>query len=882
MVGTVLGGSAAPLWAQAAPAPARPAPASTPATQQGPAAPAANPTPAETPAPVERTIRSIAVKGNQRLEPETIRAYANLSPGQTYTAETLDQALKALYDTQLFADVTINGGDTGDLVINVRENPVINRIILEGNKHIKDDKITPEIKLAPRQIFTRSAVRSDVDRILELYRRQGRFAARVDPKIVQLDQNRVDVVFEIYEGDLAKVRAINILGNEHFSDARLRKEMYTRQAGGVLGFLKSNDTYDPDRLAADQQKLRAYYLTQGYADFRVVSALAELTPDRRDFVITYVVEEGPRYKFGTVEADSALRDFPNAEVLKIAKIRPGGWFNAKQVEDAMTNLNEAAGNLGYAFADINPAYNRDADKRLMNLTIKVTPTPRVYVERIDITGNTSTRDKVIRREFRLNEGDAFNALKVKRSQDRIQSLGFFQDKLEVKQTEGSSPDRVVLGVAVEEKPTGQLSLSGGYSSLEKAVIQLAISQNNFMGKGQTVDASVNWSVYSKSVEAGFVEPYFLDKNILLGGRLFRRDYRSFNFIGTNRNTTYSELSTGGTLSFGFPMTEYWNFGGRYTLEGDKVSLDKGTFYTDPDGSGPLPAVCDPLKAGRYLCDEIGNRVTSSIGFSTIYDDTDAIHPTRGQHMTLSEDFAGLGGDVRYIRSRFDATKYKSVGAGWVVSLHGEGGYIAPLQKSPGPGRDAIRLTDRFFDPGLRGFDIRGIGPRIVRIPYNTDGTLGVLDIKKDVTDAIGGRAYYMGRLEVEFPVSSGLKSMGLRPSAYVDVGSLWNVARPQLIDAKYICSPSASNTTDITTFTSPVSDCSVDYSGTAHTVANFASAPGFREEFLGDSPRPRLSVGIGVNWTSPFGPLRLDLAKAILKQKGDDTKLFTFNVGTQF
>ena len=874
MVGTILGGSSAPLWAQTAPATNQPPAAQSQPNAAQPANPTApNPAPAQTPAPVERVIQSISVKGNQRLEPETIRAYANLSPGQTYTAETLDQALKDLYATQLFADVQIAGADTGHLVIQVRENPVINRIILEGNKHIKEDKITPEIKLAPRQIFTRSAVRSDVDRILELYRRQGRFAARVEPKIVQLDQNRVDVVFEIYEGDLAKVRAINILGNSQFSDARLRKEMYTRQAGGVLGFLKSNDTYDPDRLAADQQKLRSFYLTQGYADFRVVSALAELTPDRRDFVITYVVEEGPRYKFGTVEADSALRDFPNAQVLKIAKIQPGSWFNAKQVEDSVTALNEAAGNLGYAFADINPAYNRDAEKRLMNVTIKVTPTPRVYVERIDITGNTSTRDKVIRREFRLNEGDAFNALKVKRSQDRIQSLGFFQDKLEVKQTEGSSPDRVVLGVNVEEKPTGQLSLSGGYSSLEKAVIQLAVSQNNFMGKGQTVDASVNWSVYSKSIEAGFTDPYFLDKSILLGGRLFRRDYRSFDFIGTNRNTTYSELSTGGTLTFGFPMTEYWSFGGRYTLEADKVTLDKATFYTDPDGTGPLPAVCDPLKAGTYLCDEVGNRLTSLIGASTVYDDTDGIHPTRGQRMSLSEDFAGAGGSVKYIRSSVNATKYHSFGP-WVLSLHGEGGYIAPLNSAPGPGRDAVRLTDRFFDPGLRGFDIRGIGPRVVRIPYNSDGTLQALDINKDVTDAIGGRAYYMGRLELEFPVSSGLKSLGLRPSAYVDVGSLWKVTQPALTDVLNICTP-LSTTTGLTTKVQAPGDPACD-------ATLYSITPGFKEEFLGNSPKPRLSVGIGVNWTSPFGPLRLDLAKAILKQRGDDVKLFTFNVGTQF
>src|SRR5436190_9557169 len=609
MVGTVLAGSAAPLLA-AQTDPLQPAP-------EAPGAPAAPAAPAPAPGPAERTIISIRVTGNQRLEPETIRAYANLTPGQTYTAETLDQALKDLYATQLFADVTIGGTDTGNLVITVRENPVINRIILEGNKRLKDDKILPEIKLAPRQIFTRSAARSDVDRILELYRRQGRFAARVEPKIVQLDQNRVDVVFEIYEGDLAKVRAINVLGNDHYNDARLRKEMFSKQAGGVLGFLKSNDTYDPDRLAADQQKLRAFYLTEGYADFRVISALAELTPDRRDFVITYVVEEGPRYKFGTVEVDSALRDLPNDRVKQILKIQPGTWFNAKAVEDAVTDVNEQAGDLGYAFADINPAYNRDAEKRLMNVTLKITETPRVYVERIDITGNTTTRDKVIRREFRLNEGDAFNALKVKRSQDRIQSLGYFQEKLEIKQTEGSSPDRVALGLNVEEKPTGQLSVSGGYSSLERFVVQLAISQNNFMGKGQVLDASVNYSSYSKSIQLGFSDPYFMDKPILVGAQLFRQDYNSFNYLANGgRSTTYEQLQTGGGLRLGFPLTEYWTFGSRYTLSQDKVSLDKATFYSADPVTGKL--ACNPDIAGRYLCDEIGSRLTSLVGVSTLY------------------------------------------------------------------------------------------------------------------------------------------------------------------------------------------------------------------------------------------------------------------------
>jgi outer membrane protein insertion porin family len=882
LIGTVLGSSATPLLAaQAAPPEQPPAqPAQPPAAQ--PSAPAVV-TPA---APVQLTIHTVTVHGNQRLEPETVRAYANLNPGQTYTRETLDAAIKALYATGLFADANITGTETGDLIINVRENPVINRIVLEGNKKLKDDKIMPEIKLAPRQIFTRSAVRSDVDRILDLYRAQGRFAARVDPKIVQLDQNRVDVVFEIQEGDLAKVRAINILGNKSFSDGRLQKEMYTKQTGGILGFLKSNTTYDPDRLAADQQKLRAFYLTQGYADFRVVQALAELTPDRRDFVITYVVDEGPRYHFGTVEADSALRDFPNKTVLQLAKIQPGSWFNAKQVEDAVTALNEAAGTLGYAFADINPAYNRDADKKVMNLTIKVGQTPRVYVERIDITGNTNTRDKVIRREFRLNEGDAFNAQKVKRSQDRIKSLGYFDDKFEIKQSEGSAPDRIVLGANVEEKPTGQLSLSGGYSSLERFVVQLGLSQNNFMGKGQTVSASVNYSAYSKSAVVGWADPYFLDKPISLGVQLFRQDYSSFNFVDNNRNTTYKQVSTGGALSLGFPLSEYWNLGTRYRLSRDNVSLDRSTFYTDPDGTGPLPPICDPLKAGSYLCEEVGKRLTSLVGWSTLYDDTDGIHPTRGQQATISQDFAGLGGDVRYLRTQAFATKYHSFG-NWILSLHGEGGYIKALQSAQLPGEDPIRITDRFFNSSIRGFDIRGIGPRVVRIPYDADGNLEELDVNKDYNEALGGKAFYLARLELQLPVSSSLKSLGLRPSMYIDAGSLWDVTQPRLTNIVASCTPK-SGTTGLTGYTSPNSDCSTRYDpagGVPIPVANpgdFNAQPGFRELFLGNSPKPRVSIGIGVNWVSPFGPLRIDIAKALIKQKGDDPKLFSFNVGTQF
>ena len=899
LAGSILGGWSAPLLAQdAAPAqtPAEAPPAEAPsgeaptgdvpsgdplapAATEPAAAPAAAPSaappaaPLVAPAPTTAAmIRSIAVRGNERLEPETVRAYANLRPGGTYTPATLDTALKDLYATELFTDVVITGAETGNLVITVRENPVINRIVLEGNKRLKSDKILPEIKLAPRQIFTRSKVRADVERIVELYRREGRFAAQVEPKIVQLDQNRVDLVFEIFEGDKSKVRRINIIGNNQFEDDRLRKEMYTRQAGGLLGFMRSNDSYDPDRLAADQQKLRSFYLTQGYADFRVVSALAELTPDRRDFIITYVVEEGPRYKFGKIEAESALRDLTAERVKSAVGIKPGDWFNAESVENAVTGLTSVAGTIGYAFAEIDPAYERDAEKREMNITFRVGDTPRVYVERIEIEGNSVTHDKVIRREFRLNEGDAFNAIRVKRSQDRLQSLGFFQEKLEIKQTEGSGPDRIVLGVDVEEKPTGELSVSGGYSSLERFVLQLSVAQRNFMGKGQELNAGINYSRFSRSIQLGFTEPYLFDRQIALGGEIYRRDYSNYNRIGGERNKSYEQVATGLGMRLGFPITEFISSGTRYSLVLDKITLDRNTFYSDPDGTGPLGLECDPLRAGRYLCDQLGTRVTSLLGQSFVFDSTNGLRPTRGQRILFSQDFAGLGGDVKYLRSRVDATKYMQVFPGWVVSAHLEGGYIHSLNDSPREGQDPIRLTDRFFGPQLRGFDIRGIGPRVERTPYTAEGELD--DESSTTSDALGGKAYYMGRVEIEVPTNSSMRSLGLRPSAFVDVGSVWGLTKPVLTNIVAVCQPTATGVDPITIKPDdPVQTC---------PATGFTRVPGVREEFLGNSPSPRVAIGIGVNWVSPFGPFRFDLAKALLKQRGDDTKLFSFNVGTQF
>jgi outer membrane protein insertion porin family len=814
-------------------------------------------------------IQTIQVKGSERLEPQTVMSYIKLRVGQPYTKTAADAALKDLYATELFKDVQINN-DNGVVVIQVQENPVVNRIILEGNKRIKDDKILPEIKVAPRQIFTRSKIRADVARIIELYKRQGRYAATVEPKMVSLDQNRVDIVFEITEGDKSKVRQINIIGNEKFSDGDLRSQMVTKQARFTRLF-SSGTSYDPDRMAFDQQKLRQFYLTQGYADFRVVSAVAELTPDKKDFIITYVVEEGQRYKFGDVKVESQLRDFDGDKVAKNLVMHKGDWYNAKQVEDTIDSLNETAGAFGYAFADVRPQYDRDKEALTMGLTFVIQEAPRVYVERIDINGNTLTQDKVIRREFRIAEGDAFNSLQVKRSTNRIKSLGYFQEKFEVEQKPGSADDRILLAANVEEKPTGELQLSAGFSSLESFIFQASIRQRNFRGRGQTVGLSGSLSRYSKSIEASFVEPYLFDKNISMGVDIYRRDYNSFNYSNSDRNTTYEQSTTGFQVRAGVPLTEFLTAVGRYTLNYDDVSLDEGTYYTTRQN--PPNLECDPLYAGRYLCDAIGKRLSSIVGLSVIYDTLDnRVRPTRGTTASINVDFAGLGGDVKYARIRANASKFFNLGKGFIFSLSGEGGAIKGLSG------DDVRLTDRFYlgEPQIRGFAIRGVGPRVLRKQLDADGN-PTTSRSQWTDDALGGNYYYMGRAEMEIPLGSGAREMGLRPSIFADVGAVWSVKQPQLTQCDPGCNQLYTNAAGNST-----TDATDPTTGLPNTIVPGSYQFSFVEEFKGDTWKPRVAIGIGVNWNSPFGPFRIDFSRALLKQDGDDPKAFTFNVGTQF
>lgn len=848
---------ATPAMAQMPPRPPPPPPAPPSAEAESKASVARDLAPLPATAENVGIVRSVTIVGTERLEPETVRSYLNLSIGDRYDRDRLDQALKALFASELFADATIRD-DNGALTVEVKENPVINRIVIEGAKRIKEDKIREEIRLAPRQIFTRSKARADVGRILELYRRGGRFAASVEPKIVQLEQNRVDVVFEIYEGPKSKVLQINILGNEKFSEGKLKKQFATKEARWY-GLFSSNDTYDPDRLAYDQQKLRQFYLTEGYADFRVASSIAELTPDNKNFIVTYVLDEGERYKFGTVELESQIRDIKADEFRSIIRIQPGDWYNAQKIENTVELLSSTAGLLGYAFADVRPQFERDKEKLEMNVTFQIGEAPRVYVERVQINGNTLTRDTVIRREFRLAEGDAFNSIKVKRTRDRLIGLGYFQDRLEIEQVPGSAPDKVILETNVQERPTGQLQVSAGFSSLEQFIFSLSVRQTNFRGRGQELRASANISSYSNSVDIGFTEPYLFGRNLALGFDIFRRDYRSFNYTTDNtRNTTYNQVSTGFQIRTGFPLTEFWAMSVRYSLSFEQTSLDEAIYYTN--------GVCDPLLAGRYLCEAVGDFTVSAIGYSLIHNTVNnPRRPSSGQSFVFGQDIAGIAIGVRYFRTKLSYDWYYALfNSGFVLNLSGEGGYIMPWGGGGGspdaPNGDAqVRLTDRFFlgQPQMRGFNIRGIGPRVLRQPLDDSGN-PITDRDFAIDDSLGGAAYYLVQAEVQIPLGSAGEELGLRPSVFVDVGALWGTEAPILLcqNGPVVTRPGCA-----------------PYNG---------SSSGFQEIYVGNSPSPRVAVGIGVSWNSPFGPFRFDLAKAIVTVDGDDPQLFQFNVGTQF
>jgi len=675
-------------------------------------------------------ITDIRIEGIQRIEPETVRSYLLLQPGDAWDPERIDRSLKALFTTGLFADVKlIRQGNV--LVVRVVENPIINRIAFEGNSKLADKDLNGEIQLRPRVVYTRTRVQNDVRRVLELYRRHGRFAATVEPKVIQLSENRVDLVFEINEGPSTGVRSINFVGNRQFSDSTLRGTIETKESRWYR-FLSTSDTYDPDRLTYDRELLRKFYLNEGYADFRVASAVAELTPDRDGFVVTFTVDEGERYRFGKVDVNITLKDLPREAVLPLLTVQPGDWYNAEGVEHSISVLTDALGNRGYAFVEVKPEITRNKDEHTLDVIFNVRQGPQVYVERIDINGNVRTLDQVIRREFRLVEGDAFNTNKMTRSKERIKNLGFFK-KIEVTNSPGSAPDRTIITVEAEEQSTGELSLGVGFSTTDGPLADVSVRERNFLGRGQDLRVSTVLSFRSQQVDMSFTEPYFLDKNIAAGIDLFEIKTSPTSNFFSGVTPAYVQFSYGGALRAGYQISENLRQTWKYTGRSDDITNVQST-------------------SSLFIQLQAGTHVTSEIGQVLLYDRRDnRLDPTDGYYASVGNDFAGVGFGVQYIRNKAEFGYYYSVAPEWVLSFTAEAGDIF------GWGGQQVLLQDRFFVGGdnLRGFAPAGIGPR--------DSNTG---------DALGGNKYYAGSVTLGVPL--GLpKELGITGRIFTDFGSLW-------------------------------------------------------------------------------------------------------------
>ncbi|HEX5318428.1 MAG TPA: outer membrane protein assembly factor BamA [Stellaceae bacterium] len=750
------------------------------------------------------TIAAIKVEGTQRIETETVLSYLLIQQGDPWDAERVDKSLKALFATGLFADVKLDReGNT--LVVRVVENPIINRIAFEGNKKLTDKDLNGEIQLRPRVVYTRTRVQNDVKRILDLYRRHAHFAATVEPKVIQLSENRVDLVFEINEGPSTGVRSINFVGNRNFSDGTLRSAIDTKESRWYR-FFSNADTYDPDRLTYDRELLRKFYLSQGYADFRVVSAIAEMTPDRDGFIVTFTIDEGERYKFGKVDVNIKLKNLSRDDVLPLLTVQPGDWYDAEAVEHSISVITDEVGNRGYAFVEVKPQVNRNRADRTIDITFDVQEGPQVYVERIDITGNVRTLDKVIRREMRLVEGDAFNTDKMKRSKERIKNLGFFK-KVEVVNKPGSAPDRTVVAVEVEEQSTGQLSFGLGFSTSDGPLIDASIGEKNFLGRGEDLRIGSVLSLRSQQVDVSFTDPYFLDKPVAAGWDLFEvKTSPTTNFF-SGVAPAYEQFSYGGSLRMGYQISENLRQTLKYTVRSDAI--------TDVQSDASL-----------FIALQQGTHLTSSIGQVLLYDRRDSrTNPTSGWYASLGTDFAGVGFGVDYIRNKVSAGYYYSLWPEWVLGVTGEAGDIF------GWGGQPVLLQDRYFVGGdnLRGFAPAGIGPR---------------DIVSN--DSLGGNKYWLGSIQLGVPL--GLpKELGITGRVFTDFGTLWGNDQKALV----------------------------------LTPAQLATTGGVQPQVF-DNAAIRASVGFGVSWASPVGPIRLDLAVPIKKESIDQTQLFRISFGTRF
>lgn len=804
-----------------------------------------------------QTADSIAVEGNRRVEVETIRSYFKPGPGGRLDQGRIDDGLKALIETGLFQDVRINQAG-GRLVVTVVENPVIGRVAFEGNKKVKDEQLTAEIQSKPRGTLSRPMVQSDALRIAEIYRRSGRYDVRVTPEVIEQPNNRVDLVFTVEEGAKTGVRSIEFIGNNAFSSYRLKDVIKTHESN-FLSFLASGDLYDPDRVEADRDLIRRYYLKHGYADVQVVAALTEYDPEKKGFLVTFKIEEGQQYRVGSVEFQSTIPNLDPNSFRSYSRVSVGSLYNAEALEKSVEEMSIEASRRGYSFATVRPRGDRNFDNHTVSIVFAIDEGPRTYIERIDVRGNTRTRDYVIRREFDLSEGDAYNRALVDRAERRLKNLDFFKS-VKVVTEPGSSSDRIILVVDLEEKSTGDFSVSGGYSTSDGALAEVSVSERNFLGRGLFAKASVSYGQYSRGYSLSLVEPYLLDYRVALGLDLYQRQQLANSYV------SYTTKTLGFSPRLGFGLREDLSLQVRYSIYQQEISLPDalnncnnnfGTsaYFPTPgyinagnfnntgygnygclgDGEAALPVRIE-LQDGKAL--------TSAIGYTLTYNTLDNNkNPTDGLLIDFRQDYAGVGGDVSYLKSAFDAKYYTPLVADIVGLIHVQGGIL-----NEAGGKD-IRMLDHFqMGPNLvRGFAPNGIGPRDIS-NYGLTG----------YGDALGGTKYWGASAELQMPFWFLPKEVGVKGAIYADAGSLWDYKGPT----------SWSLTNQVNTAT-----CVPATKNDVGTCAGMT---------YDDSNLVRTSVGVGLIWASPFGPLRFDYAIPLTKGQFDRVQQFKFGGGTSF
>jgi outer membrane protein insertion porin family len=775
-----------------------------------------------------QSANSVEVRGNRRVETSTVQSYFKPGPGGRLTAEQEDAGLKALIGTGLFEDVRIDHAG-GRLVVNVIENPVINRVAFEGNKKAKDEQLKVEVQSKPRGTLSRPTVQADVQRIIEIYHRNGRFDVKVEPKIIELPNNRVDLVFEITDGPKTGVKDLRFVGNNAFSSGRLKDVIKTSESNW-LSFLQSADIYDPDRVEADRDLLRRFYLKHGYADVRIVSAVGEYDPAKKGFIVTFNIDEGSQYRIGTIDVVSNVQAIDPATLRSQLKLGAGSVYNADLVEKSIESMTIEAAKHGYAFASVRPRGDRDFERKIINIVFVVEEGTRAYIERITIRGNTRTRDYVIRREFDIGEGDAYNRALIDRAERRLKNLNFFKT-VKITNEPGSAPDRVVVNVAVEEQSTGEFSVSGGFSTTDGFLAEVSVADRNLMGRGQFAKASVTYGQYSRGFNLSFVEPYLLGYRMAGGIDLFAKQTLATSYV------SYNTESIGVNLRLGFALSEELAFQPHYSIYQQTITLpdvlnnckDSTAAINFRNGIGPGVLLSDTCftdgEASLPVRKELANGavLTSLVGYTLAYSTLDNNKsPTSGFYGSFTQDFAGVGGNVNFIRSTFETRNYYEVFSDVIGVFKLQGGHITGWG-----GRD-LRMLDHFqMGPNLvRGFAPAGIGPRDL-----TPGT---------TNDAMGGTMYWGASFEAQMPLYFLPKEIGIRMAAFADAGSLWNYAGPT----------------------------SWNVTGESLQVA--------------DGKAIRSSVGMGFIWDSPLGPLRFDFAYALTKETYDRTQFFRFSGGTKF